>query len=213
MTKESQSSEKGRRRMGSRIMHLIIADQIASKYTIKDKQAFLIGGIAPDAVYPKTKSHFYVGSEENYTTSIDFDAFLEKYPEKSDYILGYYTHLIADYIWVKGFYQGWLKNRMDQDKTLHGRYHEDFRVLNGKLLHYYQIDQKLLADINSVSFPDLEEVKNADVEAFIPYVLEDMNYSKADLDAELQVFTFQQMIGYIETSVHVGIMRMQDIGK
>ncbi|GIO25556.1 zinc dependent phospholipase C family protein [Ornithinibacillus bavariensis] len=198
--------------MGSRIMHLIVATQIARQSTIMDKHAFLIGGIAPDAVYPKTRSHFYKGNEDDYTTSIDFNAFLEKYPQQSDYILGYYTHLIADYIWVKGFYQGWLKNRMDQDKTLLERYHHDFKVLNGKLLHYYQIDTTILKDFQLTSIHDLEEVKVADVEKFIPYLIEDIHYPQEDLEAALNVFTFQQIIGYVETSIEVGMMRLKEIG-
>ncbi|CAM3856374.1 hypothetical protein PALA111701_29060 [Paenibacillus lactis] len=39
--------------MGSRIMHLIIANEIADTLAIKDKSSFLIGGIAPDAVPTK----------------------------------------------------------------------------------------------------------------------------------------------------------------
>jgi hypothetical protein len=39
--------------MGSRIMHLIIANQIADQLSIKDKPTFLLGGIVPDAVSPK----------------------------------------------------------------------------------------------------------------------------------------------------------------
>lgn len=42
--------------MGSRIMHLMIANGIAEKLSIKDKTSFLIGGIAPDAVTPKDLS-------------------------------------------------------------------------------------------------------------------------------------------------------------
>lgn len=44
--------------MGSRIMHLIIADRIADCLQIEDRVPFLIGGIAPDAASAKDESHF-----------------------------------------------------------------------------------------------------------------------------------------------------------
>lgn len=47
--------------MGSRIMHLLVADMAAEKLKIRDKASFLLGGIAPDAVSPKELSHFYTG--------------------------------------------------------------------------------------------------------------------------------------------------------
>ena len=36
--------------MGSRIMHLIIANRIAECLSIEDRTPFLLGSIAPDAV-------------------------------------------------------------------------------------------------------------------------------------------------------------------
>ncbi len=39
--------------MGSRIMHVIIANGIAEKLSIHDKTSFLLGAVAPDAVHSK----------------------------------------------------------------------------------------------------------------------------------------------------------------
>jgi hypothetical protein len=198
--------------MGSRIMHLIIAKRIAEQIVIKDKDAFMLGGVAPDAVYPKNHSHFFSGSEDDYSTTVKLARFLEKYPERSDYLLGYYTHLIADYIWIKGFYFGWLKNRMNADETLYETYHQDFRLLNGKLLHHYQIDSTILHDLQLDGIHDTKEVKAEDVINFIPYVKGDMNYPKEHLEAPLKVFTFQQIVGYVETSVELGVMKLRELG-
>lgn len=197
--------------MGSRIMHLIIAKQIAERINVQDKHAFFIGGVAPDAVYPKGKSHFFIGHEKDYTTTVEFEKFLDKYP-RTDYVLGYYTHLIADYVWLKGFYQGWLRNRMVADDTLYERYHGDFRLLNAKLLHHYQIDERILDNLNYEGVHDLEEVKVEDVKSFFPYVKEDMNYPKEHLDEELKVFTFFQMVGYVETCIERGLLKLQELG-
>ncbi|MFD2042957.1 hydrolase [Ornithinibacillus salinisoli] len=199
--------------MGSRIMHLIIANEIADRLSIGNKQAFLIGGIAPDAVSPKDLSHFFEGDHEEFTRKIAYEKFYQKYPSKDEYILGYYTHLIADDMWLKGFFIPWLKNRMENEESIFEKYHGDFRLLNSKLLHHYQLDVQLLDGMEHIDLIDLEEVKASDVKEFVPYVKEDMNYSMEDLEAKLQVFTFEQIRGYVETSVEKSLLKLKEIMK
>ncbi len=200
--------------MGSRIMHLVIAYKIAERLSIEDKTAFLLGGIAPDAVSPKDLSHFFIGEVQDYSRSIDYKGFLNKYSSQAEnhYVLGYFTHLIADDIWLKGFYLPWLKNRMEVDKELLNLYHNDFRLLNGKLLEYYGFTDELRKTLSHIPvILDLQEVKSKDVEEFIPYVLGDMEYDKEVINEKLNVFTFNQIIGYIETSVDKGLLNIKAI--
>ncbi|MFF2753127.1 hydrolase [Psychrobacillus sp. NPDC058041] len=201
--------------MGSRIMHLVIANRIAECLSIEDRIPFLLGGIAPDAVSPKDLTHFFKGEVHDYSRSIDFKGFLHKYASQveSHYILGYFTHLIADDIWLKGFYLPWLKNRMEASKEILSLYHNDFRLLNGKLLEYYGFTDELR---KMLKFPptvlDLQEVKSKDVvEKFIPYVLGDLEYDKEVINEKLNVFTFDQIVGYIETSVDKGLLNIKPI--
>jgi hypothetical protein len=200
--------------MGSRVMHYIIANQIAERFSVKDKVSFILGGISPDAVAPKDLSHFFTGEVSDYTRSIDYGGFLEKYDtaKHTSFILGYYTHLIADDIWLKGFYLPWLKNRMENDPTIFNEYHRDFQLLNGKLLNYYGVEMDILQDWekNSSIF-DLEEVKTSDISKFVPYVLGDMDYNKEDIDQKLTVFTFEQILGYVETSIDKGLLLIKPL--
>jgi hypothetical protein len=193
-------------------MHLIIADQIAEKLFVKNRSAFLLGGIAPDAVSPKDLSHFFAGDVQDYTRMIDYSGFLDKYRscQQMDYILGYYTHLIADDLWLKGFYLPWLKNRMEQDPKILALYHEDFRLLNAKLLNYYGLDFEELKEMEQhrAAMVDLEEVAIKDVLDFLPYVKGDIQYPSDDLQAPLKVFTLEQIVGYVETSVDKGIIHI-----
>ena len=203
--------------MGSRIMHSIIGNKIAEVLSIEDKTLFLLGSIAPDAVFSheeKNLSHFFIGEVQNYSRSVDYKGFLHKYSAQVEnpYILGYCAHLIADDIWLRGFNLSWLRNRMDADEGLYKLYHNDFRLLNGKLLEYYGFTDELRKTFSH--FPtilDLEEVKSKDVEKFVPYVLGDMEYEKEVLNEQLNVFTFNQVIGYIETSVEVGLLKLKPI--
>ncbi|MCA1039387.1 zinc dependent phospholipase C family protein [Bacillus infantis] len=198
--------------MGSRIMHLLAADMAAEKLKIRDKASFLLGGIAPDAVSPKVLSHFYTGNAEDFSRSIDYEAFLEKYRHTSNhaYILGYYAHLIADDLWLKGFYLPWLRNRLEKDEGILKLYHGDFGLLNGKLLAVY--GSSSLASIlknENREMPDLEEVPSSAVPVFIPHCLADMEYGEDALAVPLKVFTFDQIAGYVETAAELACLKIE----
>lgn len=200
-------------------MHAIIGKKIVDALSIEDKTSFLHGSIAPDTVFSheeKNLSHFFIGEVEDYSRRVDYKGFLHKYSSQIEnpFILGYYAHLIADDIWLRGFYLSWLKNRMDADEGLYKLYHNDFRLLNGKLLNHYGFSDELRKTFGH--FPtilDLEEVSSKDVEKFVLYVLGDMEHDKEVLNEKLTVFTFNQIIGYIETSVDVGILNIKPIIK
>lgn len=187
---------------------------IAEALSIKDKTTFLLGGIAPDAVSPKDLSHFFIGEVQDYSRRIDYKGFLDKYRSQAEnhYVLGYFTHLIADDIWLRGFNLSWLRNRMEADEGLYKLYHNDFRLLNGKLLEYYDFTADFKKTLrHSPAIIDLDEVKSIEVEEFIPYVLGDLAYEKDVINEKLNVFTFDQIIGYIETSVDKGLLNIKHI--
>lgn len=200
--------------MGSRIMHAIIAQKIANRLAILDRPSFLVGGIAADATSNKDASHFFTGDAQDFSRTVDYSGFIEKYRDQANdpYVLGYYAHLIADDIWLKGFYLPWLKNRMEANAEIAALYHQDFRLLNAKLVTYYGIKEELRAELAgpAVIF-ELEEVNGSDLTFFIPYALADLEFDDAAIQEKLQVFTFEQIIGYIETSVDVAIVKIKQL--
>ena len=182
--------------------------------SLKNKTAFLLGGIAPDAVSSKESSHFFRGDHVDYSRYVAYQEFLEKYSSIKDnpYILGYYTHLIADDLWLQGFYVPWLKNRIESDDTIANAYYNDFSLLNGKLLAYYGYKNELVESLNtSTDIINLDEVPEENIQNFIPYVLEDMDYNPRDINESLKVFTLEQVIGYIETSVNKGVFYIKPL--
>ncbi len=137
---------------------------------------------------------------------------LNKYGAQSHspFILGYYTHLIADDLWLKGFYLPWLKNRMENDNAIFNQYHNDFRLLNGKLVHHYDLKVELQQQLQkNHEIIEIEEVTSDQINTFIPFVLNDLEYEQSSLNQPLEVFTFKQIVGYIETSVEKGIMHIK----
>lgn len=104
----------------------------------------------------------------------------------------------------------WLKNRLENNNEMFTLYHNDFRLLNGKLLDYYGYTNVWKEELKIPSeMVELEEVTNDDMIQFIPHVLGDMDYDCEDLRQPLNVFTFDQIVGYIETSVDRGIKQIK----
>ncbi|MDR6879982.1 zinc dependent phospholipase C family protein [Bacillus sp. 3255] len=198
--------------MGSRMMHVMIALRTAERLAIEDRALFVLGNIAPDAVSPKDASHFFTGDVRDYSRSVDYNGFIYKYDSyaESPYIWGYFTHLLADHVWLKGFYLPWLRNRIEANQDVLHVYHNDFRLLNGKLLTYYGYQDELRSLFRELpSMMDLHEVKSVDVQNLIPHVLSDMDYDEKVEDEKLNVFTFEQIVGYLETSVDLGIWHLK----
>src|SRR5699024_9879756 len=129
--------------MGSRMMHAIISNEILKEIHDLNINHFLLGGLAPDAaVNNKEISHFYTGYHGIFTKLIYYYILYNKYiiAPLSDYILVYYCHLIADDLLLTGFFSPWLKNRIESDQDILNAYHQDFRLLNGKLAEHYSVD-------------------------------------------------------------------------
>src|SRR5699024_4337998 len=121
--------------MGSRVMHYIVAKQVAKQINPTNLEQFLLGGIAPDAVSTKDDSHFFEGDHADFTRTIAYETFYDAYKhlKQKDYMLGYYVHLVTDELWLSGFYLPWLRNRIENDPITYNRYHMDFALLNGIL--------------------------------------------------------------------------------
>src|SRR5690625_2149228 len=199
--------------MGSRMMHALISDKILKEITVENNSFVLLGGLAPDAaVKNKEISHFYTGNHKKYTRRIDYNKFYNKYINalQRDYILGYYCHLIADDLWLTGFFSPWLKNRIESNEETLNAYHEDFRLLNGKLSEHYGVAVKDFDIHIPNNLMNIEEVEDDELNQFLHLIQTDFDYNHEELEKPLTVFTLEQMIGYIETAVAKSIYCLKD---
>lgn len=198
-------NSQGGLKMGSRIMHLIIAKMVCEKLEIPKTQAFLLGGIAPDATLTrdrKSKSHFYEGKLDDGTRCVNYKGFIEKYHDviQNEFMLGYLTHLISDDVWMKNiYYKNDFKNRIDADPSLLERWHDDFRKLNGKLIEKFEcgnLKKELLE--STLQLNDVCEIKSGDLQTFREETINDFIYTKDDLEKNLQVYNMSEIINYID---------------
>ncbi|WP_054754455.1 hypothetical protein [Piscibacillus salipiscarius] len=112
---------------------------------------------------------------------------------------------------VHGFALSWLKNRLDHDDEIFYRYHNDFRLLNAKLIKHYNLKTTLKQIfLNARINQETDEVSSDDIRTFISYILKDIDYPEPDLYEDLQVFTFDQLLGYVETSIQKSIYHIQN---
>ena len=86
------------------------------------------------------------------------------------------------------------------------------RIIYGFKNHasYHECTDELRRKLNHIpAIPDLDEVNSADLEKFIPEVFDDLDYDKEVLSQDLHVFTFDQIVGYMETSIEMAILNMR----
>ena len=153
--------------MASSMIHIAVANEINKKLN-RDKSKLLIGTIAPDISKligeTKVKSHF----QDRNDNIPNLDKFLDKYKEKlnDDFVLGYYIHLLTDYLWFKYFMteikfedtniitklDGTNVNCNGNMFTLY--IYNDYTNLNIKLIDEYNLDLKIFYN----EIPKLENI-------------------------------------------------------
>lgn len=91
-------------------------------------------------------------------------------------------------------------------------YYNDFKLLNAQLLHHYDKEQQLFALLNQeANIVNIEEISRKNVLAFRQYIFEDMLYPEQHLHENLQVFSFDQIVGYIETAIEKGTFFIEQL--
>ena len=151
--------------MASSMIHIAVANEVNKKLN-RDRSKLLIGSIAPDigklVGLEKIVTHF----GDNNDNIPNLDKFLDKYKDNlnDDFVLGYYIHLITDYLWFKYFVpeieSDGLITKLDGskikcvDNMLYIYMYNDYTNLNIKLIDEYDLDLKIF--YNEV--PELEDI-------------------------------------------------------
>jgi hypothetical protein len=191
--------------MASRMMHLIIGEKVASRLGMPADPQFLLGSIAADAVYvraDKKRSHYYKGSGENRTLHVDITAFLTKYDacKHQPFLLGYLTHLISDEVWLNDIYftnNLHMRHRSNHELIVQG--HDDFRILNSKLVMDYKCAwlRDLLAQTPVDDCP-VDEIATHDLLRFKEETVEDFTFEPESCSKPLFVYDYEQIARYLE---------------
>lgn len=175
--------------MGSHLMHLVIANEVLAHLTGVDRTAFLLGNLAPDATTSKQNTHYYVGRHEDMTRRLDLDQYwVDSVDENPSFRLGYYCHLVADEIWLQGFYKSWLKQVITQDQAKQTAYYADFDAYNAPLA-------KRLGNF------DFEMLKTDVADELFELIKKVEQDAQATTEGTYTMFLPHQFKGYVDTCV------------
>ncbi|NHN34721.1 hypothetical protein [Paenibacillus agricola] len=182
--------------MGSRMMHLLIADRVST-----NRGRMLLGSIAPDGDEIKGETHF---KGTRYTLSdgapSEYGRFIAKYHEKftDPYYIGYLTHLVADDMWATFMYYSGLKDRLRNEPNFYKELHKDFYLCNAKLAEKYVSDGLYEALNLSDDVPKLTEIDKESVMRIKHQALGDFKYPSENISEPLTIVTVDGICAYIE---------------
>ena len=205
--------------MASSIIHIAVANELNKKLN-RDKNKLLIGSIAPDIWkligIPKTNTHFHYPN----TNIPNLDRFLEKYKEdlNDDFVLGYYIHLITDYLWFKYFIteinSDGIITKIDGTKVkctgnmFNDFIYNDYTNLNIKIIDEYNLDLKIFYS----EIPDMKDIiKEIPIEKLnliidkAGQIIENSKSSKAYL------FNIESIKKFIATSNELILSNLKDL--
>ncbi len=183
--------------MGSRVMHAIIGVEVLKRIDLENKNAFLIGCVAADATLNKTDTHYFSGDPLTFTRHVDYERFwsAQGNPE-SEFLLGYYCHLIADDMWMQGFFSPWLKTLIEVKPEKHDEYIQDFLRLNTLLLKEFKDAQTQIENLDPSNYSStLKQPYPDDISKLLSELQEDI---QTLFKGPLTVFSYDQISSYIK---------------
>ncbi len=202
-------------------VHLRIAEKLFSHFQFLDKEYFIIGNIGPDC----GKANGTYGSFEpskqithcyDSNGKIDYETFYLDYlygkkldKKTKSYLMGYYSHLITDYLYTS-FYKQRLREtdrkRLTADKSFIITLKED----------WYDVDHKYFRDHPISVFTDVfckvnhfDEILNyfpkgatiEQIENIKDFYGNPDSHKSGDLDREYEYYTEEDASDFVELAV------------
>ena len=214
------------------VIHMAVASSILGEKGITNssfQNAFLLGNIIPDAMArdAKRESHFWDDDTyKDFNRIPNIDNFLEKYKGILDnpFVLGYYTHLLLDNLFVKEYWSEHFK-LLDENYTEENDYQKvkyislskDSRIYPRELffsddmyygdydrIYPYIFDRYPFVKINSIEQTDLivDEIrKNYNEKCLVDMIYKANNLydTKEDLARkQLKVFDLEHIYALMD---------------
>jgi len=142
--------------MPSRMIHYLIAEQVAKQVEIKNKNRFKIGSLCPDM-------SLHTDGSKNQTHYLEIHGdrkggnwlyFVEEYGDRirqDDLYLGILCHLITDMIWFHEIMETQIRSKVKSKEERQAKYlqgYDDFHRLNYILREEFDLRYELEEDRN-----------------------------------------------------------------
>jgi len=144
---------------------------LAGCHCITDSDAFMLGNLAPDAIgfvpgidrNEKKRTHFQTGEQQwgdvtdgdVWTANLERNIGMYAHAVSSDFLLGYYTHILTDITCAKRF---WFTFDAQGDEQRKNAYHSDCAELDTILYKKYSDPFSLWASLYAANKHELPEL-------------------------------------------------------
>ena len=205
--------------MASSMIHIAVANEVNKKLN-RDKSKLFIGTIAPDISKlvgeSKIKSHF----QDKDNNIPNLEKFLDKYKNdlNDDFVLGYYIHLIVDYLWFKYFLteieDKSMITKLDGTEVkcngnMFSQYiYNDYTNLNIRLIDEYELDLKIFYSEVPEFKNIIEEIPMDKINLIVDKAGEIVENTKVRKDF---VFNIDNIKKFIETSTELTLSKLKEI--
>jgi len=188
--------------MASSIIHYIIGKKVIEYFDFNYND-FIIGNLLPDAhdgtTYGHSLAHFY--KNLTGTPKIEYKEFKKKYNDcfQNNLVLGYYSHLLSDYIWLQHDIPKFPKNLdfSSKEYTVNREIlHSDYGKLNKILIEHYKLsfnDDLVIPD--SILITEIDKKNLSELLNNLYYQLKSKN------EGELKMITLDFVVDYIQDAI------------
>lgn len=193
--------------MASRMLHYMVAKNVAEHGRVSDWNRFIIGSLIPDASSHSDNSyniaHFGGELKDRSKKGIDWHLFIKKYEHEimeDSLYQGYICHLIADAIWYKRIMDKYIRIYPKKDRKGYVEIgYGDFKKLNSILVKEYHLEcPELVLPENY-----MEEADAKIAETVVSQFQEDFQCTKHYEKSELEIYPYEAVEQFITESVEV----------
>lgn len=188
--------------MASRMLHYVIALEVAKEFNIESLNDFVVGALLPDASSHSdgsyNRAHFGFWKVEP-AKGIDWLEFLRKYDCNANSViyLGYLCHLIADAVWFKQITDKYIRiYPHEEKKQIIKQGYQDFWKLNAILIREYGLEKPEL-HIPTIS---IDEIDADLIEDVCTYFKKDFNEAGQYEAGDLEVYPYEAIKAFIDES-------------
>lgn len=208
-TKDYKIYETKEGGMASRLIHYLIAEEIAKTDKKINRERFVYGALLPDLSSHEdgsyNKAHFGEIHREKRKKGINWHNFRNKYRDEMEtdsMYLGYYSHLIMDALWFAQIADKYIRIYPNPERKIYyKKSYEDYLTLNKLLTKEYD----LYYSLPLIEKIDIEEINISFGESFFEELRNDMIPSSGVRKEDLRLYPYEVIAEFLNQAKNLCI--------
>ena len=198
--------------MPSRMIHYLVAEKVAEKLPIRDRNRFKIGSLCPDMASRENGSKHVTHFQEiaGEIKGANWAGFAEKHGEdmrRDDLYLGVFCHILTDAIWFHDIMEPQVRSHAKSYEEREAGYRQgyfDFHRLNYILPRVYRLKYELEEDRNIV----LEGIQPELYDMVFDGMYQDFFEEPEASPEELTIYPYEMAIACIERCIDACVKKL-----